>query len=152
MLLCIRHILVSLIAELLITGLDWIGILFVFTLRGIQLKSNRFRVWLTSTALIACVRAEELVMQDIHWVVWGQMVSADLPLHMHTHVHTCNYKIMVIMMVYSMLRIKAIDSQNNWWSMWAKLSGDIPPPQTEVCTLNPPLMPNYPDPHVLISW
>jgi len=48
-------------------------------------------------------------MQDIHWVVWGQMVSADLPLHMHT----CNYIIMVTMMVYSMLRIKAIDSQNN---------------------------------------
>ena len=61
---------VSLITGLLITGLDWTGILkFIFMLRGMQLKSTHFRVWLTSTltsaALIACVSAEELVMQDI---------------------------------------------------------------------------------------
>ena len=39
------------------TGLDWNGILkFVFTLRGMQLEGNHFRVWLTSTALNACGR------------------------------------------------------------------------------------------------
>jgi len=34
-----------------------------------QLKGNHIRVWLTSvlasTALIACIRAEELVLQDL---------------------------------------------------------------------------------------
>ena len=53
-----------------ITGLDWTGILkFVFMLRGMQLKGNHIRVWLTCTlasaALIACIRAEELVLQDL---------------------------------------------------------------------------------------
>jgi len=67
----LQDIWVSLITGLLITGLDWgTGILkFVFMLRGMQLKGNHIRVCLTSAlasaALIACIRAEELVLQDL---------------------------------------------------------------------------------------
>ena len=75
--------LVSLIAGLLIAGLDWTGSLkFLFVLRGMQLKSNHFRVWLTSAsvALIGCVRAEELVMQDMLplgcWVLTDNQLSS----------------------------------------------------------------------------
>jgi len=50
------------------TGLEWNPKICFCS----QLKSNHFWVWLTSAALITCIRAEELVMQAIlhcHWVV-----------------------------------------------------------------------------------